>query len=162
MKHKIMLSLLAPLALSMPALAQYREPPKRISTELAQEASEAAIAHCEAQGLTVGAGVVDAAGNPIFLTVPEGARFFVGDFVMRKGLTMSITGQNASATQGLIDNDPAMKEKVEANARWIHYGGGVVLKRGGEMVGALAVSGATAEQDEVCAQAGLDKIAGRF
>jgi uncharacterized protein GlcG (DUF336 family) len=136
--------------------------PKRIEAALANEAVEAAIAQCTSEGLKVSAAVVDAAGNPVYVYVPDGVRNGTGDIAIRKGLTMTITGKPASETRGLIESDAAVKAKVEANPRSILFPGGVPLMAGSELAGAIAVSGATGAQDEACAKVGAGKIASRI
>jgi uncharacterized protein GlcG (DUF336 family) len=137
-------------------------PPKRIEAALAKEAVEAAIAQCTSEGLKVSAAVVDAAGNPVYVYVPDGVRNGTGDIAIRKGITMTITGKPASETRSLIEADAAMKAKVEANPRSILFPGGVPLMAGGELAGAIAASGATGAQDEACAKVGAAKIASRI
>lgn len=137
-------------------------PPRRIATDLAREGVDAAIAACTAQGLKVGGAVTDSNGNPVYVLVPEGVMPFAGELALRKGATIAITGKPASETEKLAASDTAIKDKLAANPRTIDLGGGVPLMAGGVMVGALSVSGASAEQDEVCAKAGAEAIATRL
>ncbi len=156
-------ALAAPVMLAGAAAQSPPAPqPKRIEAALAKEAVEAAIAQCASEGLKVSAAVVDAAGNPVYVYVPDGVRNGTGDIAVRKGITMTITGKPASETRALIEADADMKAKVEANPRSILFPGGAPLIAGGEMAGAIAVSGATGAQDEACAEAGAGKIAARI
>lgn len=164
MKLSGLVSASALLLAATPATAQEGRPPPppRISAALAQEAAAAAIAQCNSEGLNVSAAVVDAGGNPVYVIVPDGVRNLTGDIAIRKGITMSITGRAASETVGLLESDPEMKAKIEANPRFIRYPGGVPIMQGGELAGAIAVSGATGAQDEACAKVGLESIADRL
>lgn len=137
-------------------------PPRRIDAALAKEAAEAAIAHCTSQSLRVSAAVSDAAGNPVFVLVPDNAGARTGDTAVRKNITITTTGKAASQTAALAAADPALEAKLAApGSRLVRFGGGVPIMAGTTLVGAIAASGATAAQDEVCAQAGLDKIKAR-
>ncbi len=165
-----------PLALALVAGAALAQPPapapapkapppppaRRIEAALAKEAVEAAIAHCTSQNLRVSAAVSDAAGFPIYVYVPDGTRAQTGDTAVRKNLTIVETGKPASETAALAAANPALEAKLATpGTRLVRFGGGVPIKAGDTLVGAIAASGATAAQDEVCAKAGLDKIAAR-
>ena len=150
------------VALCLPALSAQAQdrppPPPRIEAALAKQAVEAAIAQCNSEGLNVSSAVVDAGGNPIFVYVPDGVYNVTGDIAIRKGLTMMITGKKASETRNLLETDPAIKEKIDANPRSIPYPGGTPLTKDGQIVGAISVSGATGAHDEACAIAGAEAI----
>ena len=45
------------------------------------------------------------------------------------------------------------------HGRVMIFAGGIPLKRNGKVVGAIGVSGATSQQDGICAQAGVDLLA---
>jgi uncharacterized protein GlcG (DUF336 family) len=137
-------------------------PARRIEAALAREAVEAAIAACAAQSLRVSAAVSDAAGNPIYVFVPDGVGARTGDTAVRKNITVTTTGKAASQTAALAAADPVLEGKLAApGSRLVRFGGAVPIMAGGTLVGAIGASGATAAQDETCAQAGLDKIAAR-
>ncbi len=149
-----------------PAAGRGGQPPappaRRIETALAKDAVEAAIAACTAQNLRVSAAVSDAAGNPVYLLVPDGVNARTGDIVVRKNLTVVETGKAASQTAALAAANPALEAKLAApGSRLVRFGGALPIMAGQTLVGAIAASGATAAQDEVCAKAGLDKIAAR-
>jgi uncharacterized protein GlcG (DUF336 family) len=152
----------APATTPATAPAAPQPPARRIEAALAKEAVEAAIAACTAQNLKISAAVVDAAGFPVYVYVPDGVRNGTGDIAIRKGITMMITGKNASETAALAAADPALETKLVANPRTVRFPGGVVLKAGDAIVGAIAASGVTGAQDEACAKAGAEKIAARI
>lgn len=155
---------------TMPAFAQQppaatpaRQPPaRRPQMALAVEAVEAAIAACTAQNLRVTGAVVDAAGNPLYVYVPDGYSARTGDIATRKGITVVLTGKPASQTEALAAADPALEAKLVANPRTVRFGGAVPLMVDGVLIGAIGASGASAEQDEACAKAGADKVASRL
>jgi uncharacterized protein GlcG (DUF336 family) len=145
-----------------PAPPARQPPPRRPEIALAREAVDAAIAACAAQNLRVTGAVVDAAGNPLYVYVPDGYSARTGDIATRKGITVVITGKPASQTEALIKADPELAAKVAANPRTVTFGGAVPLMVGDTLIGAIATSGASAEQDEACAKAGADKVAARL
>lgn len=146
-----------------PAAAPARQPPpRRPEIALAREAVDAAIAACVAQNLRVTGAVVDAAGNPLYVYVPDGYSARTGDIAIRKGITVVLTGKPASQTEALAAADPALEAKLVANPRTVRFGGAVPLMVGDTLIGAIAASGASAEQDEACAKAGADKVASRL
>ncbi|MNO10177.1 hypothetical protein D3C81_2338650 [compost metagenome] len=51
-----------------------------------------------------------------------------------------------------------MRSGLALRPRMVLFGGGVPVKVEGAVVGAFGVSGASAEQDEQCAQAGVNAI----
>ena len=146
-----------------PAAAPARQPPaRRPEIALAREAVDAAIAACVAQNLRVTGAVVDAAGNPLYVYVPDGYSARTGDIAIRKGITVVLTGKPASQTEALAAADPALEAKLVANPRTVRFGGAVPLMVGDTLIGAIATSGASAEQDEACARAGAEKVAARL
>lgn len=54
--------------------------------------------------------------------------------------------------------DEGMKLGFAARPRMVVFGGGLPIRIDGELVGGIGVSGASAEQDEACARAGLEAI----
>ena len=66
---------------------------------------------------------------------------------------------------GAATADLAVKVKPESQAALLavepgmmFIGGGVPIRRGGELIGAIGVSGGSAEQDSECAQHALDAV----
>ena len=76
------------LAQQPPAAAPARQPPaRRPEIALAREAVDAAIAACLAQNLKVTGAVVDAAGHPLYVYVPDGHSARTGDIATQKRLS---------------------------------------------------------------------------
>lgn len=137
-------------------------PARRIDAALAREAVETAIATCAAQNIRLSGAVVDAAGNPVFVYVPDGSAARTGDIATRKAITVTVTGKPSRETTALAAADPALKGKLDApGSRLITFQGALPIMAGDVLVGAIAGSGGTGAQDEVCAKAGLDKIQAR-
>jgi glc operon protein GlcG len=54
----------------------------------------------------------------------------------------------------MIENDPALVHGLTETPRLVVFGGGVPVKVAGSLVGAVGVSGGSADQDREVAEAG--------
>lgn len=129
---------------------------------LAVEAAQAAIAHCKAQGYNVTATVADRAGTPVVMIVGDGARYLTREVTRRKAYTAALwqmsTGDFSKRFPTPTGFNPTVYDPQLASGQ-----GGVPIKVGNETIGAIAAAGAPGgDKDEVCAQAGLDKIKDRL
>jgi uncharacterized protein GlcG (DUF336 family) len=137
---------------------------KPLSLELATEALREALATCLKMGLPIAAAVVDAEGKPVAMMAEAGSGGSV--FVaMRKAATALEYRMPSSKVAATILND----SKLLARMTPVMFisGGALPIWRGKELIGAIASSGAHGEgpigtQDEICAKAGLDRIAARI
>ena len=151
----------------MPAGALHRgpgSPPESTargpSMKLAIAAAEAAVDSCAAAGYRVGAAVIDSAGEARALLTAngsDGSHVFVA---MRKALTALTFKMPSSLANKRVPTDSSLLARVTPNM--FVEGGAVPLQVGGEVIGAIGVSGAggsvIGQQDEVCAAAGLRAI----
>jgi uncharacterized protein GlcG (DUF336 family) len=174
---KLMLIVVATLA-AIPAAAQtilpspsnedVRAPrPARargIPTALAVEADQTAIETCAAQGLKVTALTIDSQGVPIALISGDGAAAITqriasgkAETALKMKMTSGEVADRAKTDQTLMAQliaDPSMGAPRQ---------GGIPIAISGDIVGAIAVSGApSGAQDEPCAKAGLAKIQDRL
>lgn len=129
---------------------------------LAVEAAQAAIAHCKAQGYNVTATVADRTGTPVVMIVGDGARYLTREVTRRKAYTAALwqmsTGDFSKRFPTPTGFNPTVYDPQLASGQ-----GGVPIKVGNETIGAIAAAGAPGgDKDEVCAQAGLDKIKDRL
>jgi uncharacterized protein GlcG (DUF336 family) len=51
-----------------------------------------------------------------------------------------------------------LREGIVQRDRLVIFGGGVPIQLDGELIGGVGVSGGSAEEDEICALAGISKI----
>jgi uncharacterized protein GlcG (DUF336 family) len=158
--------LAALLALSvMPALgaeAVTNEP--TISADAAIEAARAALAKCRADGEKTSVTVVDAAGRPKAAIRDDGAAPHTAEHSFRKAYTAlsykmpsADYGKRAAEAKGVAIGPQLLPNITTAS-------GGVPIKVGGAVVGAIGVSGTPGsrgggEHDAGCAQAGAAKVA---
>jgi len=135
-----------------------------ISTALAVEAADAAIASCTAQGLKVTALVVDSAGVPIALISGDGAAAITQRIASGKATTaLKMKMTSGEAAERAKTDEAFMAQLMADPAMGTPRQGGVPIMAGSEVIGAIAVSGApSGAQDEPCARAGLAKIQDRI
>jgi len=131
---------------------------------LAVEAAQTAIAVCLTNGYKTTATVVDSAGVPIAMLAADGA----AERTQMIGLTKTSATIKYKVPSGdiadRVKTDAALDAEVKADPKiGTARRGALPIKVGGEIIGAMSVSGAPGgDKDEVCTQAGLDKIASRL
>ena len=127
--------------------------------EAAAAAVAAAARHAEAAGLAVNIAVADAGGNlAAFLRMP-GAFLHSIDIAIDKAYTAAGFGLATSKWTAALENDsPAVRQGIPARPRMVAFGGGLPLRHEGKVIGGIGVSGASEQQDEECALAGLAAI----
>ena len=153
----------ASLALmAMPGFTQGLLNTHRISAALALEAVGAAVAQCTSQGYAESAVVVDASGARQALLRGDNAGIHSLDSAMGKAYTSaSFKAPSGAVAERLLANPPTAQLGRLPNV--LLLGGGLPIKIGDEVVGAIGAAGAPgADKDEACAKAGIDKIADRL
>ena len=132
---------------------------KQISLALAQDIAQAAVEQCRKDGFRVVVTVVDRAGRVKAVLRDDGTGPHSLDTSRRKAYTSltfrTPTGEFAERVQG---NPAAAALKDVENV--IALRGGLPIKAGDEVIGAVGVGGAPGgDKDEACAQAGIRKVA---
>ncbi len=126
-----------------------------ITASAAAAATQAAVAKAEALGIRINVAVTDASGTLMaFLRMP-GAFLHSIDIAIDKAYTAASFGFPTSAWGAALANDELLRAGLNARPRLVLFGGGLPVVEGGECIGGIGVSGGSAEQDEVCAAAGL-------
>jgi uncharacterized protein GlcG (DUF336 family) len=144
-------------ALSSPAGAQGVVTQKNITLALAQTIANAALEHCQSIGFKVSVTVVDRAGLPLVMLRGDGAGLTTPEGSDRKAFTArSFSQPSADFVKRLTDRPDTVGSRHYT--RVLALGGGLPIKVGNEVVGAVGVSGSPGK-DDVCAQAGIDKVA---
>lgn len=129
-----------------------------VSLQLANELIDATMAACQAKGKTAVVAVVDRGGNLIALQRGDNVGPHNTDAAVRKAFT-ALSTKTPSRT--LSDNARANPDSNNLNtvSDLLLLGGGVPLKFGDEVIGAIAAGGAGgAVQDEACALEGIEKV----
>jgi uncharacterized protein GlcG (DUF336 family) len=144
-------------AFALPASAQGIVTQKNISLELAQVIANAAIAQCRTMGYKISVSVVDREGLQIVMLRDDGAGLSTSEGSDRKAYTARAFSQpSADFVKRLQDRPDTVGSRFYT--RILALAGGLPIKVGDEIVGAVGVSG-TPGKDDVCAQAGIDKVA---
>jgi len=137
-------------------------PARGPSLQLALEAAQAALTLCHAQGHDIGVVVADSAGGPKVALFADTRSTQLFSFAMRKIATALEFKLSSADVQALAATDKAVADRLAANSNLMAVPGGVLLKSGDEIVGAIGGTGARSVEDAVCAQAGADKIRARL
>jgi uncharacterized protein GlcG (DUF336 family) len=137
----------------------------RISASLAQEAVGEAVASCAKQGYKVTATVIDPEGIRIALLHGDGS----GVHTIEAAYAKAFAAVSFAApvlgldTSGQLGERVAQQPNFQFPSGMLFRAGGVVIKQGEEVIGAIGVGGAPgADKDEGCARAGIDKIKDRI
>lgn len=151
------LSALALFAVTAGAQAQIRTE-KNMSLELANQIAAASVAACTANGYAVTATVVDRAGGVRAVQRADNA----GPHTLAASLQKAYTAASAK-NNTLAMMEGAQKNPGAANLVYIPefllLGGGVPVKVGNEVIGAVGIGGAPGGHlDDQCANAALDKV----
>jgi uncharacterized protein GlcG (DUF336 family) len=149
-------SLAVAAVLSSPVGAQGIVVQKNITLELAQTIANAAIAQCRSMGYKISVTIVDREGLPIVMMRDDGAGLNTPEGSDRKAYTARAFSQPSAAFVKRLQDRP---ETVGSRhyTRVLALAGGLPIKVGDEIVGAVGVSG-TPGKDDDCSQAGIDKV----
>ena len=131
-----------------------------ITAEAAAQAVKAAVRYAESHGWKINVAVADRSGNLMaFLRMP-GAFLHSIEIAIDKAYTAASFGFRTKDWMSIVGGDEGMKLGFSATPRLIVFGGGLPIRLDGEAewLGGIGVSGASEEQDEECALAGLVAI----
>lgn len=140
------------------ASAQAVRTERNISLELANQIAAASVAACAAHGYSVTATVVDRAGSVRAVQRADNA----GPHTLAASQQKAFTSASAkNSTLAMMEG----AQKNPAGANLVHIpgflllGGGVPIRVGSEVIGAVGIGGAPGGQlDEQCAMVALDKV----
>lgn len=134
----------------------------RIPMALAAEAASEAVEACAKQGYHETADVVDADGTTIVEMRGDGAGIHTLDSAHYKAYTSVSFKNDTIALAERVKND-AVFAQLSKLPHIMFLGGGVVIKLGDEIIGAIGASGAPGGKlDDDCAHAGLAKVRDRL
>jgi len=132
---------------------------RNISMSMANEAALAAVEKCRADGFRVTAVIVDRAGAIKGVVRDDNTSPHTVDTARRKAFTSVAFRIPSSDFIQRSEANPGLRA-IEGT---IALGGGLPIRAGNEVIGAIGVGGApSGDADSVCAQAGIEKIAGRL
>ena len=147
-----------------PATAQGLIAQKAISIEMAQAIAQGALERCRADGFHVSVSVIDGSGLLKAFLRDEGTGPHTIDLSRRKAFTAltfasrwATSGEAAKAWNSTLGSPMPNVEGA------VGVAGGVPIKVGKDVIGAVGVSGAVGgDKDEACAKAGIAKVADKL
>jgi uncharacterized protein GlcG (DUF336 family) len=126
-----------------------------ITLELAARMSQAAVDRAAVVGALVSAAVVDQGGHLVHFQRMDGAEIAGPTLAVDKAFT-AVAHRIETAELGVLTRPGGDLWGLQANGggRYVVFGGGIPCWHDGLVVGAIGVSGGSAEQDVECARAG--------
>lgn len=132
-----------------------------IDWEAAHLAVRAAVEKAVELGVRVSAAIVDTRGIQIACLHMPGASLHSIDVALDKAYTAASFGFPTRDWRDVLGAcSPHVQAGIIQRPRLVVFGGGMPLLLNGEKIGAIGVSGASEQQDELCAAAALDAVAG--
>jgi uncharacterized protein GlcG (DUF336 family) len=145
-------------ALAAPfAQAQAVRTERNMSLELANQLAAASVAACQANGYSVTATVVDRAGTVRAVQRHDNAGPHTVAAAERKAYTSASAKNTTLAMVETIQKNPASAGVAQIPG-YLVLGGGVPVRVGNEVIGAIGVGGAPGGHlDEQCANAAIER-----
>lgn len=121
----------------------------------AQRVLAAALAHAAEQGVPMCVAVTDRAGQLLAYAKMDGAPAGCGQIAQDKAYSVAVfDGVPTHEWWSELAAEPPLLHGFVKTDRLVVFGGGVPVKVGDELVGAIGVSGGTTEEDRAVAEAG--------
>lgn len=123
----------------------------------ATQVAAACAAEASTLGIAVCIAVTDNAGHLLHFVRMDGAPLLSSSIAQDKAYSVAaFNGLPTDAWWGLIEKDAALVHGIVKTDRLIVFGGGRPCLVDGELVGAVGVSGGSADQDVAVATAGAE------
>jgi len=133
-------------------------PQRAIATDVAAAAARGAVERAISLGVRVNVAVTDGAGRlTAFLRMVGAFNHSIGIAIDKAG-TAAGFGFPTSAWKDAVAGDELLRAGLSERPGLVMFGGGLPIVEHGVVIGGIGVSGATSEQDEDCARAGLSAI----
>lgn len=130
-------------------------PATSVSLSGARAVLDAALAEAASIGVAVCIVVVDPGGQAVLAARMDGAPRLSADIAADKAYTVTaFSGRPTDQWWPGLKDRPEILGGLSKMPRFSILGGGLPLRVGGELVGAVGVSGASSEQDVAVAAAG--------
>jgi uncharacterized protein GlcG (DUF336 family) len=130
-----------------------------ITLEQAEAAARAAVEKSRQIGAKMDIAVVDAGANLKAFARMDGAWLGSIDIAIKKARTARFFDMNTGEIGKLSQPGGSLYNIEHSNGGLITFPGGVPIKnRGGEIIGAIGVSGSIVEDDHLVAQAGVEAV----
>lgn len=129
-----------------------------LTWQAAHSAAAAAVDKATNLGLKINVALVDRAGLAMAFLRMNDAFIHSIAIAEDKAFTAASFGFPTKDWMSLMADDPALREGMVQRERLVIFGGGLPIFVDGQLVGGIGVSGGSAEEDEICALAGLSAI----
>lgn len=125
----------------------------------AQLAIDAAVAAARELGIAVCIAVTDPGGHLLAFVRMDGAPLMSASIAQDKAYTVvAFQGLPTHEWFDLIRDEPPLLHGIVKTERLVVFGGGMPVRVGGRLVGAVGASGGSAEQDRAVAEAGAAAV----
>jgi glc operon protein GlcG len=128
-----------------------------LSGEQAKQAAAAALAEARRQGWAMAVAVVDPAGILIYFEKVDATQNGSVQVAMDKARSAALFKRPTKAFQDALSGG-GVGLRILGLAGAVPAEGGLPIVVGGQIVGAIGVSGGTSEEDGVCAIAGVSAL----
>jgi uncharacterized protein GlcG (DUF336 family) len=158
-RPRILLAELIAFASLFPVIAHAQQWPfgygVPIGVEQARKTADAALAEARKNGWNVAAAVVDPSGVLVFYEKMDGTQVASAHVAVEKARS---SAQFRRPTKTFEDAVNGGRPNILGLPGAIPLEGGLPLVVGGRIIGAIGVSGATSQQDGICAKAGAEVL----
>lgn len=128
---------------------------RSIGLAAAQRVLDAAVADAASKGQAMCLAIADPSGLPVLTARMDGAPRLSAQIAQDKAYSVaSFGGLPTDAWWDVIKDEPALVHGLTQTDRLTIFGGGLPLLADGQLVGAIGVSGGSAEEDRQVAAAG--------
>lgn len=157
MKALVGFALVGMVALMLGAAPLHAGPPQKpvLTIMAAEKAAVACDNYANEKGWKVNIAIIDAGGELLYFRRHIDSFRGSIDISINKAWTAT---QFGFATRFFGDVIVGVAEGIQYMPRLIIFPGGLPIKSGEVLIGGIGVSGATGDEDEECAQVGLDAI----
>lgn len=131
---------------------------RNVSLPMAKAIAEATLAECKAKGFNTSVAVVDRAGQVMVIMRDEQATVQTVEMARRKAYTSRMFRISTMEFQKRTMTDPTLTAQRDVSDI-LALGGGMPIQLGSETIGGVGSAGSTQEMDELCAKAGIAKVA---
>jgi uncharacterized protein GlcG (DUF336 family) len=128
-----------------------------VTIDQAKKAAGAALAEARANGWTMAAAVVDPAGLLVYFEKMDDTQNGSVTVAQAKARSAALFARPTRAFQDMLTAGGEGLRVLRLEGA-VPVEGGVPLRIGGRIAGAIGLSGGTSAQDGQCAQAGVDAI----
>jgi len=132
-----------------------------LSLDIAKKMAAACEAKAQEKGWKMNIAVVDSGANPVVFERMNGAYLGSGDVARNKAETSAKFPFPTRFVEELAygkDKKGGALPGIAEVPGIIAFAGGLPIMAGGAHIGGIGVSGGTADEDEMCAQAGVDAV----